>query len=72
MKIEIEELFPSKGNGAFWGLPARRGMKGGKVKIELNNGNEYDFNLQDFVFYVVHRSEGKGYTKNIKKYEEGN
>ena len=72
MKIEVEELVSAKSNGAFWGGVSRRGMKGGEVKIKLDNGNEYKFNLQDFVFYVVHRSEGEGFTKNIKKYEEGN
>lgn len=72
MKIEIEELVSAKSNGSFWGTAGRRGMKGGEVTIALNNGNEYEFNLQNFVFYVVHRSVGKSFTKNIKKYEENN
>lgn len=72
MKIGIEELVSAKSNGSFWGTVGRRGMKGGEVNIALDNGNEYEFSLQNFVFYVVHRSEGKSFTKNIKKYEKGN
>jgi hypothetical protein len=72
MQIEIEELVSTKGNGAFWGHVKRRGMNGGHVQIKLNNGNNYEFNLQDFVFYIAHRTAGKGFTTNIKKYEEGN
>jgi hypothetical protein len=72
MKIEIDELVSTKGNGAFWGCGERKGMTGGDVKIQFGLDKEYKFNLQKFVFYVVHRSEGKGFTKNIKKYEEGN
>ena len=42
-------------------------MEGGSVSIRLGNDSEYQFNIQDFVFYVVHRSEGEGFTKVIKK-----
>ena len=72
MKIEIDELVSTKGNGAFWGCVGRRGMKGGEIKFSLSNGNEYKTSLQDIVFYIVHRSEGKGLTNNIKKHEEDN
>lgn len=72
MKIEIEELESTKSNGSFWGCVGRRGMKGGEIKISLSNGNEYKTSLQDIVFYIVHRAEGKGLTNNIKKYEKGN
>lgn len=67
MEVEIEELIPNKTNHSFWGGIGCRGMDGGCIKISLDNGNNYKFNLQDFVFYVVHRSYGKGFTKKIKK-----
>ena len=65
MKIEIEDLIPTKTNGPFWGYDKRRGMTGGKVKVSLGNGNEYSFQLRDFAFYVVHHTVGKGLTKKI-------
>jgi hypothetical protein len=71
MQIEIEELKSAKTNGSFWGSVGRRGMTGGEINIKLANDNVYKTSLQDFVFYIVHRSYGKGLTINIKKYEEG-
>lgn len=72
MKIEIGELIPNKNNHDFWSRSDNKGMKGGHINIFLDNGNQYEFDLQYFVYYVVHRSYGKGFTKKIKRYEEGN
>ena len=67
MKIEIESVEVANTTQSFWGQKGYRGMDGGTVNITLGNNSEYQFNLQDFVFYVVHRSEGEGFTKVIKK-----
>lgn len=72
MQIEIEELESSKSNGSFWDGVGYRGMNGGEMKITFSNGNVYNTSLQDIVFYIVHRSYGKGFTKKIKNNEEGN
>ena len=42
-------------------------MEGGDTKITLDNGKSYEFNVQDFMFYVIHRSYGSGSMKNCKK-----
>lgn len=67
MKIEIESVEVANSTQSFWGQKGYRGMDGGAVSIRLGNDSEYQFNIQDFVFYVVHRSEGAGFTKVIKK-----
>lgn len=67
MKIEIESVEIVNSTQSFWGQKGYRGMDGGSVSIILGNDSEYQFNIQDFVFYVVHRSEGAGFTKVIKK-----
>lgn len=72
MQIEIGELIPNKNNHDFWSRADNKGMKGGHINISLDNGNQYEFDLQYFVYYVVHRSYGKGFTKKIKRHEEGN
>jgi hypothetical protein len=51
----------------FWGNKGSRGMDGGNISVILSDGVRYDFQIQDFVFYVVHRSFGEGHTKKDKK-----
>ena len=51
----------------FWGNVGCRGMDGGNIAVTLSDGSQYSFQIQDFVFYVVHRSIGEGRTKKIKK-----
>lgn len=67
MKIEIESVEIANTTQSFWGQKGYRGMDGGKIAVKFDNDSEYQFNVQDFVFYVVHRSEGEGFTKVIKK-----
>ena len=66
MKIEIDELHPTKKSLEFWGDAKQRGMDGGNVKIWFDNGNCYTFYIQDMVQYFVHRTHGNGLTKKIK------
>lgn len=66
MKIEFEPLEANDTSHPFWGQPGYRGMDGGDVKITFENGNQYEFCLQDLMFYIVHRSYGGGYF-GIKK-----
>lgn len=67
MKIEVEPLITTKKNSFLWDMKGSRGMDGGCVKITLNNETSYEFNVQDFMFYVVHRSYGNGFMKNCQK-----
>ena len=67
MQIEIEELVATKNYGFLWDSKKLRGLDGGEVKVTLNNGKAYSFSVQDFVEYVVHRGQGKGFAKRIKK-----
>ena len=67
MKIEIEQLVPTGKNAFLWDMKGSRGMEGGVVKVTLNNETSYEFNVQDFMFYVIHRSYGNGSMKNCKK-----
>ena len=48
-------------------MKGARGMDGGNVTIKLNDATSYQFNVQDFMFYVVHRSYGNGFMKNCQK-----
>lgn len=48
-------------------MKGARGMEGGNVTIKLNDTTSYQFNVQDFMFYVIHRSYGSGSMKNCKK-----
>ena len=38
-------------------------MTGGDIKIILDNGEKYEFDIQSFAFYIITRSYGKGFTK---------
>ena len=67
MEIEIEQLAPTGKNTFLWDMKGSRGMDGGEVKVTLNNETSYEFNVQDFMFYVIHRSYGSGSMKNCKK-----
>jgi len=67
MQIEIEELTAAKKNSFLWDMKGARGMEGGEVTIKLNDTTSYQFNVQDFMFYVVHRSYGSGFMKNCQK-----
>lgn len=72
MKIEIEELVSAKSNEEFADYELQSGLQGGNIYITLNNGNCYEFTMQKFVDKMIHRTYGKGFIKNIKKYEENN
>lgn len=72
MQIEIDEIYPTKTNGFFWGTKKKTGMEGGNIKITLSSGICYSFSIQEFGFYVAHRAGGKGFAKNVKLYEEAN
>lgn len=63
MKIEIESVISNNNSRPFWGNKGWRGMDGGNISVILSDGAQYNFQIQDFVFYVVHRSLGEGYTK---------
>ena len=67
MKIEVEQLISTGKNSFLWDMKGSRGMEGGDTKITLDNGKAYEFNVQDFMFYVIHRSYGSGSMKNCKK-----
>ena len=67
MWIEIEELTSARKNSFLWDMKGARGMDGGNVTIKLNDTTSYQFNVQDFMFYVIHRSYGSGSMKNCKK-----
>lgn len=67
MQIEIEELTSARKNLFLWDMKGARGMDGGNVTIKLNDATSYQFNVQDFMFYVVHRSYGNGFMKNCQK-----
>lgn len=64
MNIEIEDIKFNENGTSFWETKGGRKITGGDIKITLDTGKNFEFDIQSFAFYVISRSYGKGFTKN--------
>ena len=63
MQVTVGDIRFNDNGTSFWETKGGRMMAGGDVKITLDNGEKYEFDIQSFAFYVITRSYGKGFTK---------